>query len=182
MNKDFHLFNVDVESQGQQVGRWQFAGRNIKGTIFEYLVTDHNFQTDRKWRFAVRVPNDFRSAGYIEVRALHNPQKRCWSGIERMSVNFARATRPNYKGLLYAKVFLADPTGKSNKRGLRRGEKMFLPPYLRRLKLRVKKTVASTRGTDGKSLVAVANPNKHADMIKVFMATRAWVLYNKLSL
>jgi hypothetical protein len=75
-------------------------------------------------------------------------------------------------------VFLSDPTGRFNRVGISRDDRDVLPPWFSAFKrgVRLKRTVATTRGTDGKSLVVVVALDDHERMIRVYFAMRVWVL------
>ena len=48
--------------------------------------------------------------------------------------------------------------------------------------MRLKKNVRPTRGTDGESLVVLVAPDDHAMMIRLFFATKVWVLKEGIAL
>ena len=66
-------------------------------------------------------------------------------------------------------------------RGDERGD---LPPWFEPLKgrMRIKQNVRTTRGTDGQALVVLVAPDDHAAMIRLFFATKVWVLKEKIAL
>jgi len=171
------------EAHSNRDGHWQFQNAHFSGTIYEYSVEDRNFRPSHKWTFEVRVPNKFIQGAYIVVRpTTQHPQKDYWAGIDIDSINFARATRGSYRGLMYAKINLADVTGKKNKVGVSRGQRAGLPDYVHKFHLRLKKTVASTKGTDSNYQVAVIEPEDHEAMIRLFFALKVWIRYDDFSL
>jgi hypothetical protein len=48
--------------------------------------------------------------------------------------------------------------------------------------MRIKEKVRPTRGTDGKALVVLVPPGAHEWMIRLFFATKVWVLKEKIAL
>jgi len=48
--------------------------------------------------------------------------------------------------------------------------------------MRLKQNVRPTRGTDGYSLVVLVPAGDHAAMIRLFFATKVWVLKERVSL
>jgi hypothetical protein len=48
--------------------------------------------------------------------------------------------------------------------------------------MRLKHNVRPTKGTDGESLVVLVQPNDHAAMIRLFFATKVWVLKEGITL
>jgi len=135
-----------------------------------------------KWSFEVSVPNKFLKGAYILVKSIHHPQKAYWAGVERHSINFARTTKINYRGRVYAKLNIADVTGEKNKIGISKGKRSLLPTYIRKFAIRLKKTVAATQGTDGNSQVAIIKPTNHRAMIRLFFALKVWILYDQFLL
>ena len=120
----------------------------------------------------------------IEVRPRLTPGLKAWVGLERRSLTFARASRPGYRGWYYCQIALADPTGERTKDVLKKQERALLPPWFDEVsaRLRVKGTVRSTKGNDADQLVAMVRPAEHELMIKLFFATKVWVLKEKVVL
>src|SRR5690606_16612341 len=110
------------------------------------------------------------------------PRLRVFAGLDRRSVNFSPAKRAGYRGLVYAKVFLGDTSGDKTKLGVSSGERRSLPAYVSRRNMRLKKTVTTTAGRDGNAQVKLVKPTSHGTMIKFFLSTRAWVLYDNFIL
>jgi hypothetical protein len=167
---------VEVEPTGASRSTWTFAGRTVKGIEHQYDVTDGNHTSRNRWGFVVRVPRD--TYGRIEVRPVATPNDSRYAGLDRRSITFMRATRPNYTGFRYCPLALADPSGDASRVIVRGSEKRHLPTWLRKFgwRLKEKNTVRSTRGTDGALLVVLVRPDDHRFMIATFLATKAGVL------
>jgi hypothetical protein len=178
----FSMANVHVELVEQRTESWKFQDRSVRGTAYTYDVKDNNFKRPARWTFVVRVPEAMGRQGYIEVRPTHCPRQRVFAGLDRRSVNFRAATQPRYSGHVYAKLFIGDVSGGKNKKGVRKGERTALPEYISRTSLRLKGTVASTRGTDANALVFIVKPTSHRTMIRFYLAARAWVLADQFVL
>ena len=161
---------------------WEFSRIPTRGTEYVYPVRDNNHRNRNEWEFVVRVP--YTSHGRIEVRPIKVPNDTVFAGLERRSLTFMRATRPGYTGYRYCQLSLAKPGGDGTRDIVHSGEKEKLPYWLRNLgwRLRQKSTVRNTRGTDGHSLIMLVQPDDHAAMIQLFMASKAWVLKRRVSL
>lgn len=172
----YKMKRVDAELTGEIPSTWTFAGRTVRGIEHQYDVIDRNHVSRNRWGFVIRVPRD--PYGRIEVRPVKTPNDSTYAGLDRRSITFMRATRPNYTGFRYCQLALADPTGNASRVIVRGSEKSVLPTWLRRLgwRLKEKATVRTTRGTDGGSLVVLVRPEDHRLMIATFLATKAWVL------
>jgi hypothetical protein len=81
-------------------------------------------------------------------------------------------------------VALADPTGVRSRDIVRADERSKLPSWFDALRgrMRKKQNVRNTRGTDGEALVVLLPVDDHAAMIRLFFATKVWVLKEKISL
>ena len=160
----------------ERPGVWEWQGRAIRGTEHLYEVEDGNLPALNVWSIAVKVPETGKDS--IVVQPLEVPEKKVWSGIQRRSVLFPRATKAPYRNRPYCKVFLADSEGEKNRLGVRGSERRNLPGWFApfRSRMREKEKVAGTRGTDGKSLVILPNPADHATLIGLFFAMKVWVL------
>jgi hypothetical protein len=180
--KKFSRTLVSAKLVSQQKEIWKFADRRVQGTTYTYQVLDRNFAPVAKWTFVIRVPELLTSRGYVEIRPTHCPPQAAFAGLDRRSINFTPARRARYRGFLYAKVFLGDTDGKRTKIGTRAGDRPRLPAYISRTNMRLKKTVTSTSGTDGSTQVKLFRRNSHRGMIRFFLSTRAWVLYNRFSM
>jgi hypothetical protein len=156
---------------------WEFSGRTFSGSIHHYVAADANLPASGTWWFLIHVPSDLRKGGYVLVQAVDYPRIAAWTAIARTVINFAKATLPKHRGRLYAKIRLSDPLGGRKYEGWTWQNRAALPSYLRRFRLSVKNRVATTRGTDGDSLVAVLPRHDHVQMIRLFFATKAWPLY-----
>jgi hypothetical protein len=177
----YRLDRVEVGEPEVLAATWAFARKGVRGTEFRYPVTDGNHRSRNKWVFAVRVPDD--NNGRIEVRPLQTPNDRTFAGLERRSLTFMRGGR-GYTRYRYCPLALAVPNGSASRDLVHRRQKLQLPSWLRRLgwRLKQKATVRSTKGTDGESLVVLVQPRDHAEMIRLFMATKAWVLKRRIAL
>jgi hypothetical protein len=156
---------------------WQGPDRRpVLGTAHLYGVRDENFGRLNEWVFSVQVPR--QRAGQIVVAPLVIPGKRAWASLSRRSIVFVPATRRPYHRFMYCKLNVADPSGARTKIGIRRGEKAMLPKWFDGFEshLKVKSTVARTRGRDDRALVAIAERDAHALMIELFFALKVWVL------
>jgi hypothetical protein len=176
MRKRYDWRKVDVSYLDENRASWKMAGHTVRGTDSTYRVRDRNFDRLNWWTMVVRVPNE-RAAGIV-VQPLQAPGKKSWAGIERRSIVLVRGTKNRYRGEVYCKVNLADPTQGKTKIGFRRGERDVLPGWFDHLKhrMRLKDTVTTTRGSDGKSQVVVMAPDDHERMIRLFFALKVWVL------
>jgi hypothetical protein len=164
--------------------QWKFQKKRFTGTVYQYAVEDRNFRPAHKWNFQVNVPDKFIKGAYIVVRPTQHPQTAYWAGFERQTINFASATLGRYKGkgLVYVKINIADVSGEKNKVGVSKGKRASLPEYIRKFPLRLKKTVASTKGRDGNYQVAIAKRDGIPTLIRLFFALRVWVMYEEFSL
>lgn len=112
------------------------------------------------------------------------PNDKAWSDLDRRSLTFRRATMPGYTEYRYCQLSFALPPGEGTREVAHRGQKADLPfwfrPLLRRIKL--KKTVRRTRGTDAESLVVLVPRDDYQAMIRIFMASKAWVRKRGISL
>ncbi len=156
------------------------GGSAVVGTAHLYDVTDRNFDRLNRWVFSVRVPKAPRDR--VIVSPLIAPGKIRWAGIERRSVVFVPARRGPYRGWLYCKLNVADPSGERTKIGISRGEKDALPAWFDRFQshTRLKETVTTTRGTDRRAQVAVVRREAHETMIRLFFALKVWVLHESI--
>ena len=172
----YRFEKLDPSRAGERPASWTLARRPVSGTEFAYLVTDRNFDGRNTWEFVVRVPKD--QNGRIEVRPRTVPNLRAWAGLERRSLTFTRARRSTYRGWHYCQIALADPTATKTKHVVRGRDRHALPVWFEELKtrLREKETVRATKGYDGDELVAMVRPDEHEWMIRLFFATKVWVL------
>jgi hypothetical protein len=94
------------------------------------------------------------------------------------------ATKGEARGRRYCLVALADPTGERSRDVIRGDERSKLPPWFDAVasRMRLKQTVRPTKGTDAQSLVVLVAPDDHATMIRLFFATKVWVLKERITL
>jgi hypothetical protein len=180
--KRYQLDRVTVEAGDSRPATWTFAGEAMSGTERSYLVTDGNFSTRNTWEFVVRVP---KARGMrLEVRPRTTPNLKVWAELTDRSLTFARATKGGASGRWYCQVALADPKGEKTKDVVKGEERHKLPQWFDALqgRMRVKQNVRPTKGTDGQALVVLVPANDHAAMIRLFFATKVWVLKERISL
>jgi hypothetical protein len=136
---------------------------------------DGNFPTRNRWEFIVRVPRE--RGARVEVRPRTTPALKVWEELTDRSLTFLPATRGPARGKWYCQVALADPRGEKSKSVVRADQRGELPAWFTplRSRMRKKEVVRTTRGTDGNSLVILV-PDDHASMIRLFFATKVWVL------
>lgn len=178
--KRYDLDRVTVEPGESRPATWTFAGEAVTGTEKSYTVTDANFTRQNEWGFIVRVPKGRGTR--IEVRPRSTPTVKAWAELTDRSLTFLPATKGETRGRWYAQVALADPTGGRSKDVVRGDERSLLPKWFDRLqgRMRLKKNVRTTRGTDGESLVILVPSGDHAAMIRLFFATKVWVLKERI--
>ena len=180
--KRYQLDLVTVEPGESRPATWTFAGDAVSGTEQSYLVIDGNFPSRNVWTFMVRIPKE--RGERLEVRPRTTPNLKVWAELTDRSLTFARATKGEARGRWYCQVALADPTGARTKDVVRGDERHDLPPWFEQLqgRMRIKQNVRPTKGTDGDSLVILVQPNDYATMIRLFFATKVWVLKERVSL
>jgi hypothetical protein len=172
----YRLDRVEVAPLGSRPATWTFAGEAVRGTEHTYVVIDRNFTTRNNWEFLVRVPEDAK--GRIEVRPRTTPPQQVWEELTDRSLTFVPATRGPARGRWYCQVALADATGERSRTIVRHSERDRLPHWFKELasRMRRKETVKLTRGTDSQALVVLVPAGDHAEMIRLFFATKVWVL------
>ncbi|MBA2627722.1 MAG: hypothetical protein H0U85_06895 [Gemmatimonadales bacterium] len=155
---------------------WTFAGTRVSGDEIEYVVTDGNFPARNRWDFIIRKPR--ARGGRIEVRPRTAPNVRAWAELPDRSLTFSRATKAAHVGKYYCPVALADVTGERSRVVVNRDERDRLPAWFGKIArgMRAKETVRHTRGTDGNSLVALVRTGDYEEMIRMFFATKVWIL------
>ena len=193
--KRYRLDQVTVEAGEVRRGKWTFAkgGRQapVRGNEHLYTVTDGNLGSRNKWEFLVRVPDE--SDGRVEIRPRVTPPMQTWKALTYRSLQFQKATKGDARGKRYAKVSLAipaagrakeDPRGTRTKDVIRWDERGDLPRWFEKLerRMRRKERVRSTKGTDGNALVVLVDPDDHAAMIRLYFATKVWVLKEGIEL
>jgi hypothetical protein len=177
----YRLDRVTVWPGEQRASTWTFAGQPVSGIEQVYAVRDENFPSRNEWEFLVRIPKDRER---IEVRPRTTPNVKVWAELPDRSLTFVRATKGTARGKWYCQVALADPTGAKSRDIVRGDERNELPPWFDsvRGRMRVKEKVRSTRGTDGQALVVLVDQDDHAAMIRLFFATKVWVLKERITL
>lgn len=178
----YQLDRVTVEPGEQRPSTWTFGGAPVTGMEQAYTVRDTNFPARNQWDFVVRIPNS--RDGRVEVRPRTTPNVKVWAELPDRSITFMRATKGDARGKWYCKVALADPTGQKSRDVVRGDERSSLPPWFDRLKgrMRKKQSVRTTRGNDGEDLVVLVAPDDHAAMIRLFFATKVWILKESIAL
>jgi hypothetical protein len=154
----------------------------MSGTERSYAVRDGNFPSRNEWEFVVRIPTG--RDGRIEVRPRTTPNVKVWAELPDRSLTFSRARKGDARGKWYCKVALADPTGARSRDVVRGDERSELPPWFDALKgrMRRKQNVRSTKGNDGEDLVVLVQPDDHEAMIRLFFATKVWILKERIAL
>lgn len=170
----YRLDRVEVAPIGSRPAAWTFAGDAVRGTEWSYVAIDHNFNSNNNWEFLVRVPKE--SKGRIEVRPRTAPAHRVWEELTDRSLTFTPATRGAARGRWYCPVALADPTGEYSRRVAQHDQRHHLPAWFKDLPIRRKAVVKPTRGTDQDALVILVSREDHDQMIRLFFATKSWVL------
>jgi hypothetical protein len=180
--KRYRLDRVTVEPGEQRAATWTFGGTPVSGTEQAYTVVDGNFPSRNLWDFVVRLPKERH--GRIEVRPRVTPNVQVWAELPDRSITFSRATKGEARGKWYCQVALADPTGARSRDIVRGDERGALPAWFDALRsrMRVKQNVKTTRGTDGEALVVLVSAGDHAAMIRLFFATKVWVLKERITL
>jgi len=173
---------VTVEPAEQRASTWTFGGKPVAGVEQSYAVEDGNFPTRNRWEFVIRSPKD--PGERVEVRPRTTPNLKVWAELPDRSLTFSRATKGEARGKWYCQVSLADPTGRKSRSIVKADERGDLPAWFEPLKgrMRRKQSVRTTRGTDGESLIVLIAPNDHRAMIRLFFATKVWVLKEGIAL
>jgi hypothetical protein len=178
----YRLDRVTVEPGEQRAATWTFGGKAVAGLEESYTVEDGNFPTRNRWEFVVRTPKT--RGERVEVRPRTTPNLKVWAELPDRSLTFSRATKGDARGKWYCQVSLADPTGRKSRSIVKGDERGDLPPWFEPLKgrMRKKENVRSTRGTDGESLIVLISPHDHRAMIRLFFATKVWILKEGIAL
>jgi len=81
-------------------------------------------------------------------------------------------------------VALADAAGEKSKTVVRARERGLLPHWFGELsgRMRKKEVVRATKGTDAEYLVVLVPQGDHAAMIRLFFATKVWILKEAVTL
>jgi hypothetical protein len=178
----YRLDRVSVEAGEERAATWTFGREPMSGTEQTYSVRDANFPARNQWEFVVRTPSG-RDAR-IEVRPRTTPNVKVWAELPDRSLTFLRATKGEARGKWYCKVALADPTGLRSRDVVRADERSELPLWFDAFKgrMRRKRNVRTTRGNDGEDLVVLVAADDHAAMIRLFFATKVWILKERIAL
>lgn len=178
----YQLDRVSIEPGGERASSWTFGGKPVTGVEQTYTVRDGNFPSRNEWEFIVRIP---RARGErIEVRPRTTPNVRAWAELPDRSLTFVRASKGSARGKWYCQVALADPSGEKSRTIVRADQRGRLPRWfdVLRGRMRAKEKVKPTRGTDGQSLVVLVPADDHAAMIRLFFATKVWILKERIAL
>ncbi len=178
----YRLDRVIVKAGEERASTWTFGGEAMSGTEQAYSVRDENFTARNQWEFVVRTPS--LRDGRVEVRPRTTPNVKVWAELPDRSLTFLRATKGEARGKWYCKVALADPTGAKSRDVVRGDERGDLPPWFDVLKgrMRKKQSVRATRGNDGQDLVVLVAAGDHTAMIRLFFATKVWILKERIAL
>jgi hypothetical protein len=178
----YRLDKVIVEPRDERASTWTFGGKAMSGVEQTYVVWDENFQSRNFWEFIIRISSDRDER--IEVRPRTTPNVRAWAELPDRSLTFARATKGQARGKWYCQVALADPTGARSRDIVRGDERGRLPRWFDavRGRMRIKDKVRNTRGTDGKALVVLVSAGDYVSMIRLFFATKVWILKERFAL
>jgi hypothetical protein len=178
----YRLEKVTVAAGEQRPSTWTFGGKALSGLEQTYMVRDGNFASRNEWEFIIRLPRE--RDGRIEVRPRTSPNVKAWAELPDRSLTFSRATKGAARGKWYCQVALADPTGRKSRDVVRGDQRQLLPAWFQQLRgrMREKAAVKSTKGTDGRALVALVPADDHAAMIRLFFATKVWILKERFAL
>jgi hypothetical protein len=178
----YQLDKVAVQPGDERAATWTFGGELMSGVEQLYTVRDANFASRNQWEFVVRVPRD--RAERIEVRPRTTPNVKVWAELPDRSLTFSRATKGSARGKWYCPVALADPTGRKSRDVVRGDERALLPRWFDSLRgrMRLKGKVKTTRGTDEQALVLLVPAGDYAGMIRLFFATKVWILKERFAL
>ena len=180
--KRYSIGKLAMEKGDERKAAWTFAGEGVSGEEITYLVTDLNFSSRNRWEFIIRVP---RTRGErIEVRPRNAPHLKVWAELPDRSLTFSRCTKAPHLGEYCCPVALADVSGERSRIVVRSDERSLLPAWFEPFErhMRSKEVVRGTRGTDGQSLVILVPAGDYDEMIRVFFATKVWVLKEKFVL
>jgi hypothetical protein len=182
LRKRYQLERVTVWPGERRSATWTFGGSPVSGIEQSYAVRDENFSSRNEWEFIVRIPSGRDQR--IEVRPRTTPNVKAWAQLPDRSLTFARATKGEARGKWYCQVALADPTGTKSRDIVRGDQRDELPRWFDQLRrrMRIKEKVRNTRGTDGQALVLLVQPDDHPTMIRLFFATKVWIMKERVAL
>jgi hypothetical protein len=180
--KRYQLDRVTAQPGEERASTWTFGGKPVSGVEQSYVVQDGNFPSRNSWEFVVRLPKERN--GRIEIRPRATPNVKAWAELPDRSITFSRATKGEARGKWYCQVALADPTGARSRDIVRGDERSALPAWFDSLRgrMRVKQNVKPTKGTDGEALVVLVSAGDYLTMIRVFFATKVWILKERIAL
>ena len=180
-HKRYRLDRVVVTPLQTRPASWAFAGQPVRGTEQTFAVTDTNLPSRNEWEFIVRVPR--QRGGRVEVRPRTTPRLRAWEELPDRSLTFSPATRGSGRGKWYGQVALADLAGKRSRVVVGADARHKLPHWFNDLasRMRRKETVRTTRGTDGGSLVVLIDAADYPAMIRLYFATKVWILSERIA-
>jgi hypothetical protein len=178
----YQLDRVTMEPGEERASTWTFGGKPVSGMEQTYTVRDENFSSRNEWEFIVRIPRNRDER--IEIRPRTTPNVKAWAELPDRSLTFARATKGDARGKWYCQVALADPTGHKSRTIVRGDERRRLPRWFDTLqgRMRVKQNVRNTKGTDAQALVVLVPAEDYPSMIRLFFATKVWILKEKIAL
>jgi hypothetical protein len=178
----YKLDRVDVLPLDSRPASWTFAGGAVRGVERSYMVIDTNLTDRNRWEFIVRIPADPK--GRIEVRPRTTPNVKAWDELPDRSLTFSLATKGTARGKWYCQVALADAAGERSKAVVNTSQRTALPHWFTELggRMRRKEAVRPTKGTDADALVVLVAANDHAAMIRLFFATKVWILSERFIL
>jgi len=178
----YKLDRVEVLPLESRPASWTFAGGAVRGTEMSYAAIDTNFSDRNRWEFIVRIPSDPK--GRIEVRPRTTPNVKAWDELPDRSLTFSLATKGTARGKWYAQVALADASGERSKAVVNTSQRGSLPHWFTELggRMRRKESVKPTKGTDADALVVLVARGDHAAMIRLFFATKVWILSERVIL
>lgn len=173
--KQYNPLSVTIKFHESRRASWAWQGNKIQGTEFIYHVRDKNFDRLNEWSFSVKAP---QKPGQIVVQPQSVPGKKAFAELQRRSITLQRATKQPSESTYYCKIHLADPSMGKNWRGTTLGDRDRLPTWFKyfRQRIRLKKTVSTTAGTDSNNQVVLISKEDHERMIRLYFAMRVWVL------
>ena len=178
----YKLDRVEVLPLESRPASWTFAGGAVRGTERTFAVIDTNLSDRNRWEFIIRIPTDKK--GRIEVRPRTTPTVKAWEELPDRSLTFSLATKGTARGKWYCQVALADAAGERSKAVVNTSQRSALPHWFTELggRMRRKEAVKPTKGTDADALVVLVAAKDHAAMIRLFFATKVWILSERIIL
>jgi len=173
----YRFDKLELSPREPRSASWTFGTKPVTGIEYPFALTDHNLRRQNQWEFVVRVPRDPK--GRIEVRPTRVPDDRAWAGLDRRGLTFMPGTRRAYTRYRYCQLSLPSDDGTASRHVMTRDQLARLPYWIRDLRprwLRNKITVTTTRARDDHSLVILVPRDDYPAMIRMYVATKAWVL------